>query len=277
MEKLQTVPVLKWVGGKRQLLEAFAPLLPEKIPSYCEPFFGGGAVLFSLQPHKAHINDINNELIQCYCTIRDCVDELIDELRKYRNEADFFYSVRNLDRDRAKYESLSNIERAARLLYLNKTCYSGLYRVNSAGEFNTPFGKYKNPNIVNEQALRAVSQYFNAADITFTSTDYSEVLRNVGKDTFVYLDPPYDPISTTANFTSYSKEGFGKEEQIRLRECCDELNSRGIRFMLSNSATPFIKEQYSHYNQTIVFAKRAINSVGTKRGKVDEIVIRNYD
>lgn len=277
MEKLQTVPVLKWVGGKRQLLDAFAPLLPEKIPSYCEPFFGGGAVLFSLQPHKAHINDINNELIQCYCTIRDCVDELIDELRKYRNEADFFYSVRNLDRDRAKYESLSDIERAARLLYLNKTCYSGLYRVNSAGEFNTPFGKYKNPNIVNEQALRAVSQYFNAADITFTSTDYSEVLRNVGKDTFVYLDPPYDPISTTANFTSYSKEGFGKEEQIRLRECCDELNSRGIRFMLSNSATPFIKEQYSHYNQTIVFAKRAINSVGTKRGKVDEIVIRNYD
>lgn len=149
--------------------------------------------------------------------------------------------------------------------------------MNSAGEFNTPFGKYKNPNIVNEQALRAVSQYFNTADITFTSTDYSEVLRDVGKDTFVYLDPPYDPISTTANFTSYSKEGFGKEEQIRLRECCDELNSRGIRFMLSNSATPFIKEQYSHYNQTIVFAKRAINSVGTKRGKVDEIVIRNYD
>lgn len=237
----------------------------------------GGAVLFSLQPNKAHINDINSELIQCYCTIRDCVDELINELRKYRNEADFFYLVRNLDRDRSKYESLSNIERAARLLYLNKTCYSGLYRVNSAGEFNTPFGKYKNPNIVNEQALRAVSQYFNTADITFTSTDYSEVLRNVEKDTFVYLDPPYDPISTTANFTSYSKEGFGKEEQIRLRECCDALNSRGIRFMLSNSATPFIKEQYSQYNQTIVFAKRAINSVGTKRGKVDEIVIRNYD
>lgn len=277
MEKLQIAPVLKWVGGKRQLLDAFAPLLPEKISSYCEPFFGGGAVLFSLQPSKAHINDINSELIQCYCTIRDCVDELINELRKYRNEADFFYSVRNLDRDRSMYESLSDIERAARLLYLNKTCYSGLYRVNSAGEFNTPFGKYKNPNIVNEQALRAVSQYFNTADITFTSTDYSEVLRNVEKDTFVYLDPPYDPISTTANFTSYSKEGFGKDEQIRLRECCDELNSRGIRFMLSNSATPFIKEQYSQYNQTIVFAKRAINSVGTKRGKVDEIVIRNYD
>ncbi len=162
-------------------------------------------------------------------------------------------------------------------MYLNKTCYNGLHRVNNAGEFNSPFGNYRNPNIVNEPVLRAVNAYFNTAKVTFSSLDYAEVLKNIGKETFVYLDPPYDSVSETSNFTGYSKRGFSKEEQIRLKENCDELNMRGIKFMLSNSATPFILDLYSEYKITIVQAKRAINSNASKRGDVDEVVVRNYE
>lgn len=270
-------PVLKWVGGKRQLIETFSPLLPKKITSYCEPFVGGAALLFHLQPNVAYVNDINKDLMCVYTIIKSHVDELIEELKKYKNEADFFYSVRDWDRDKKKYDSLSEVERAARILYLNKTCYNGLYRVNNAGEFNSPFGSYRNPNIVNEPVLRAVSAYFNAATIHFSSLDYAEVLAGIKKETFVYLDPPYDPVSETSSFTGYSKGGFSREEQIKLRKCCDDLNSRGIRFMLSNSATSFILEQYASYNIKVVQAKRIINSVGSKRGDVDEIVVRNYE
>ena len=270
-------PVLKWVGGKRQLIETFSPLLPKRITSYCEPFVGGGALLFHLQPNTAYVNDINKDLIGVYSVIKQNVDGLIEELKKHKNEADYFYSVRNWDRDKEKYQSLSDVEKAARILYLNKTCYNGLYRVNNAGEFNSPYGYYRNPNIVNAPVLRAVSAYFNAADIHFSSIDYSEVLSSIKKGTFVYIDPPYDPVSETASFTGYAKGGFSKNEQIRLRHCCDELNRRGIKFMLSNSATPFIMEQYAGYNITVVQAKRAVNSVGSKRGGVDEVVVRNYE
>lgn len=269
-------PVLKWVGGKRQLIETFKPLLPKRITTYCEPFVGGGALLFHIQPKTAYINDINTDLICVYKVIKDSVDALIEELKSYKNESDFFYSVRDWDRDRKKYSSLSEVEKAARILYLNKTCYNGLYRVNNAGEFNSPFGNYRNPNIVNEPVLRAVSSYFNAAKIHFSSVDYAEVLAGVKRGTFVYLDPPYDPVSETSNFTGYSKGGFSKEDQIRLRESCDELNRRKINFMLSNSNTEFIKEQYKGYNITVVQAKRAVNSIGSKRGDVKEIVVRNY-
>ena len=270
-------PVLKWVGGKRQLIETFSPLLPKRITSHCEPFVGGGALLFHLQPNTAYVNDINKDLIGVYAVIKQNVDGLIEELKKHKNEADYFYSVRNWDRDKEKYQSLSDVEKAARILYLNKTCYNGLYRVNNAGEFNSPYGYYRNPNIVNAPVLRAVSAYFNAADIHFSSIDYSEVLSSIKKGTFVYIDPPYDPVSETASFTGYAKGGFSKNEQIRLRQCCDELNRRGIKFMLSNSATPFIMEQYAGYNITVVQAKRAVNSVGSKRGGVDEVVVRNYE
>lgn len=269
-------PVLKWVGGKRQLLETFLPLLPARITSYCEPFVGGGALLFHLQPETAYVNDINENLILVYTVIRDNVEELIQELKKYRNEKDFFYSVRNWDRDREKYDSLSEVERAARILYLNKTCYNGLYRVNSAGEFNSPFGSYRNPNIVNEPVLRAVSAYFNAAAVYFSCMDYAEVLAQVKRGTFVYLDPPYDPVSVTSSFTGYAKHGFSRDDQIRLRACCDDLNRRGIQFMLSNSATPFIMDQYAMYRITVVRARRAVNSVAGRRGGVDEVVVRNY-
>ena len=270
-------PVLKWVGGKRQLIETFTPLLPNRITSYCEPFVGGGALLFHLQPNTAYVNDINSDLICVYTVIRDSVEELIEELKQYKNESDFFYAVRDWDRSPDKYASLTEVQKAARILYLNKTCYNGLYRVNNAGEFNSPFGNYKNPNIVNEPVLRAVNAYFNSATIHFSSVDYAEILGTIKKGTFVYLDPPYDPVSETASFTGYSKGGFSKQDQIRLRECCDELDKRGIKFMLSNSATAFIMEQYSAYNITTVQAKRAINSVASKRGDVDEVVVRNYE
>lgn len=270
-------PVLKWVGGKRQLLETFQPLLPNKITTYCEPFVGGGALLFHLQPKIAYINDINPELILVYTVIKENVEALIAELDKYENTAEFFYAVRDWDRDRVRYDALTDVQKAARVLYLNKTCFNGLYRVNNAGEFNSPFGNYRNPNIVNAPVLRAVSAYFNSADIHMTSKDYGEVLKSIPKGAFVYLDPPYDPVSETASFTGYSKGGFSRADQIRLRECCDDLTARGVKFMLSNSATDFVLEQYASYNITIVQAKRAVNSVASKRGDVDEVVVRNYE
>lgn len=270
-------PVLKWVGGKRQLLDTFQPLLPAKITTYCEPFVGGGALLFHLQPRTAYINDVNPELMRVYTVIKNDVDELINELMKFENTFEQFQTVRNWDRDEQYYATLSDVQKAARVLYLNKTCYNGLYRVNNAGEFNSPFGHYRNPNIVNAPVLRAVSAYFNSVDVHMSIMDYATVLSNIPKNTFVYLDPPYDPVSETSNFTGYIRGGFSRSEQIRLRECCDDLTARGIKFMLSNSATEFIMEQYSAYNITIVKAKRAVNSVASKRGDVDEVVVRNYE
>lgn len=270
-------PVLKWVGGKRQLIDDLTPLLPNKITAYCEPFVGGGALLFSLQPKIAYVNDINNELIRVYEVIKNDVEALIVALQGFKNESEYFYAVRDWDRDKAKYDLLPDVEKAARIIYLNKTCYNGLFRVNNSGEFNSPFGNYRNPNIVNAPTLRAVSSYLNAAAVHLTSVDYAEVLKVLPKDTFVYLDPPYDPVSDTSSFTGYSRGGFSRNDQIILRKCCDELDKKGIKFMLSNSATDFIKQQYSAYHITIVQAKRAINSDGTKRDKVDEVVVRNYE
>jgi DNA adenine methylase len=268
-------PILKWVGGKRQLLDSITPLLPKRISSYCEPFLGGGALLFHLQPPKAYVNDINAELMGVYQAVKDDVEALITTLEGFKNSADFFYAVRDWDRYRESYAAIPPIKRAARIIYLNKTCYNGLFRVNSAGEFNSPFGHYSNPNIVNAPLLRSVSAYLNSADVTLTSLDYAEALSGLPKDSFVYMDPPYDPLSETS-FIGYSKGGFTKEEQIRLRKCCDTLNAKGIKFMLSNSATDFIKEQYAAYNITILRAKRVINSDSTKRGAVEEVVVRNY-
>lgn len=271
------LPVVKWVGGKRQLLEALRPLLPKRYSVYCEPFLGGGALLFDLQPERARVNDVNSELVNVYEVIRDSVEALIEDLSGHRNEGEYYYAVRDWDRDPKKYASLSAVQRASRIIFLNKTCYNGLFRVNNAGEFNTPFGSYKNPNIVNAATLRAVSGYFQEADIQFSSADYSVVLESLPKNSFVYLDPPYFPISETANFTGYTKGGFGREEQIRLKEYCDALTRRGIVFMLSNSAAEFVAGLFAEYRIDVIRARRAINSVSTKRGDVDEIVVRNYD
>ena len=270
-------PVLKWVGGKRQLLESLTPLLPKNITTYCEPFVGGGSLLFNLQPKTVFVNDINRELIGVYRVIKDNVEELISELQTFKNESDYFYDVRDWDRNKTMYEARTAVEKAARILYLNKTCFNGLFRVNNAGEFNSPFGNYRNPNIVNAPTLRAVNAYLNSATVHITSNDYADALKELPKNTFVYIDPPYDPVSDTANFTGYSRGGFSRADQIGLRTACDEFNAKGIKFMLSNSATDFIKEQYSAYNITLVKAKRMINSNSNKRGEVDEVVVRNYE
>lgn len=269
-------PVLKWAGGKRQLLDEILPLLPWRISTYCEPFLGGGAVLFARRPEHAIVNDLNGDLMLVYEVIRDDVQSLIDLLQTHENTPEYFYRMRDLDRDKEAYQKLSGLEKASRMIYLNKTCFNGLFRVNASGEFNTPFGRYKKPNIVNEPVLRAVSQYLSSADIQMYSEDFAATLQRVPDGGFAYLDPPYDPISDTASFTGYNKSGFGREEQIHLKECCDALTERGVKFLLSNSATDFIRALYGAYCVQTVYAKRAVNADAGKRGAVEEVLIRNY-
>lgn len=269
-------PVVKWVGGKRQLLPQILPLIPKRMTAYCEPFLGGGAVLFALQPKRALVNDLNQDLITVYRVIKEDADALIEHLSRHENTPEYFYRIRDLDRDKEAYAALSDVEKASRLLYLNKTCYNGLFRVNASGAFNSPYGHYRRPNIVNEQTIRGVSRYFNSCDITFFSGDFASVLEQVPKGGFVYLDPPYDPVSDTASFTGYNRGGFGRDEQVRLKECCDALTARGVKFLLSNSATPFIRELYGSYRVSIVQARRAVNSVASRRGAIEEVLVRNY-
>lgn len=270
------MPFLKWVGGKRQLMSEIEPLMPSKISTYYEPFIGGGAVFLNQQPKKAVINDYNAELINVYKVVRDNVDELIEDLAKHKNESDYFYSIRMQDRQEG-FDQLSELKRASRVIYLNKTCFNGLYRVNSSGEFNTPFGRYKSPNIVNETVLRAVSNYLNNNDVKLLSGDFENALKGIRKGAFVYLDPPYDPVSKSSNFTGYIEGGFDSDQQERLRDVCIKLNDKGVNFLLSNSATPFIKDLYKDFEIIEVDAKRHINSVASKRGSVAEVLVRNYE
>ena len=272
------IPFLKWVGGKRQLLPEIKNRLPKNISNslYYEPFIGGGALFFDLQPKCAVINDYNEELINVYKVIKNNPDELIEDLKKHQNTAEYFYKIRAIDRQ-PLFHNLTDIERASRIIYLNKTCYNGLYRVNNAGEFNSPFGKYKNPNIVNEPVIKAVSKYLNSARIQIFNRDYETVLKDIPANSFVYLDPPYHPISESSNFTGYIQGGWDEKAQIRLRNVCDQLNHKGIKFLLSNSASGFIKEIYSQYHIHIVQANRAVNSDASKRGQIDEFLICNYE
>lgn len=269
------MPFLKWVGGKRQLMGDIEPLLPTKISTYYEPFIGGGAVFLNQQPKKAVINDYNAELINVYEVVRDDVEALIQDLATHQNESEYFYSIRVQDRQEG-FDQLSALKRASRVIYLNKTCFNGLYRVNSSGEFNTPFGRYKSPNIINETVLRAVSNYLQSNDIQLLSGDFEEALKGARRGSFVYLDPPYDPISKSSNFTGYVEGGFGTDQQERLRDVCLRLDQKGVRFLLSNSATPLIKSLYKDFEIIEVGAKRQINSVASKRGEVTEVLVRNY-
>lgn len=271
-------PILKWVGGKRQLLDSIEPLIP-KCSTYYEPFIGGGAVLFCRQPDKAVINDSNPELINVYLTIKNEPEALIEKLKEHKanNSEDYFYSIRALDRDKEAFEKMTNVEGAARIIYLNKTCYNGLFRVNSAGEFNSPWGRYKNPNITNETTIRALHTYFNKANIVIKCGDYREALKGIRKGAFVYFDPPYMPISPSASFTGYTAGGFGEQEQIALKKQCDALHAKGIKFLLSNSFCPFIEELYQDYIIEHVNAKRVINANPRKRGEIKEVLVRNYE
>jgi DNA adenine methylase len=275
--KLAT-PFLKWVGGKRQLIEQIKPCLPKDISKlkYIEPFLGGGAMYFHLQKKHAVINDANSDLILAYHVVKDHLNELIDSLKKHENTASYFYKIRELDRLDG-FNKLSNIERASRLIYLNKTCFNGLYRVNNSGEFNSPFGHYKNPNIVNEPVLKAVSSFLHDADVQILNVDYAVAASLADDKTFVYLDPPYHPVSNGSSFTGYVQGGWREEEQVRLKETCDELNEKGVKFLLSNSSSKFILDLYKNYSISTVRANRAINSIGDGRGAIDEVLIRNYE
>ncbi|MCC8167620.1 MAG: DNA adenine methylase [Planctomycetes bacterium] len=269
-------PVLKWAGGKRQLLAAILPLVPDRFDFYAEPFLGGGAVLFRLRPDRAVVSDANAELVNLYTVIRNDVDALIGALRCHRNEAAYYYSVRNIDRNPAAFVELTPVERASRTLYLNKHCYNGLYRVNRRGQFNTPFGRYRNPTIAGADELRAISAYLRKADIDIRRGDYADVCAALPAGTFVYLDPPYYPVSGTANFTAYTAGGFGRAEQERLKLVCDDLDRRSVRFLLSNSSDEFILDLYRNYRVDVVQARRPVNSAAGGRGAVDEVLVRNY-
>jgi DNA adenine methylase len=274
-ENVSLQPFLKWAGGKRQLINHLRKYMPEDFDTYFEPFIGGGALFFDIKPQKAVINDINPEILNCYNVIREHTDELIADLSQHRNEKDYYYEMRELDRTQ-KYNELTPVQRASRIIYLNKTCYNGLFRVNSRGQFNVPFGRYKNPRYLNEPLLRAINQYLNRADVKILNVDFEEALNEAQKGDFVYLDPPYDPLSDTSSFTSYSSQSFNKTEQERLYRVFHDLDRRGCRVMLSNSATDFITELYGNYQIVIVPANRAINSVSSGRGKINEVLVLNY-
>ncbi len=270
-------PYLKWAGGKRQLMSEIQRYIPRKYATYYEPFVGAGAVLFSIQPPRAVINDYNEQLIVTYMAIRDDIDTLIELLRQHKQNTceAYFYKLRSLDRDTEAFASLPAVQKAARLIYLNKTCFNGLYRVNMQGLFNVPYGRYKNPAIFDEESLRAVSRYLNENDITIQNGDFAQSVEDADNQAFVYFDPPYHS-PDKSNFTGYQAGGFGEEEQLRLRDTFAMLSGRGTKCLLSNADTPFIRKLYKGFSIKRVKASRAINANAGGRGPVDEVLIKNW-
>ncbi|SEP83782.1 DNA adenine methylase [Ignavigranum ruoffiae] len=272
-------PFTKWTGGKRQLLHVLRKNIPEHFNTYYEPFIGGGSFFFDLAPKNAVINDLNSDLMLCYSVIKDEVVKLIEVLKQHEinNSKEYYLNIREADRD-GRYEQMTNVEKAARLIYMLRVDFNGLYRVNSKGQFNVPYGKYKNPKILNKELLFKINEYLNSAHVIIKNEEFFKAVESVKKDDFVYFDPPYVPISDSSYFTSYTKDGFGVEEQKKLRDVFVELDSRGAFVMLSNSSHPFVHELYSKYKDTtlIVGANRMINSVASRRGKVEEVIIKNY-
>ena len=268
-------PIVKWVGSKKRLVDTLISLLPKHYDTYCEPFVGGGSLLFALEPKKAWINDINQDLMLMYEYIKSDLDKIKAILDKFENTEECFYEVRAWDRDE-NYKSRPAIERVARLLYLNRTCYNGLYRVNSKGYFNAPFGFYKNPKLLNMENAQLVSEYLKNNDVKITSLDFSDVISNVKKDSFVYLDPPYLRLEKKNSFTSYDINGFNIDDHNALFECCKYLDQKGIKFMLSNSMTNDVLKIFSCFSITEVKTKRIIASNVNSRGEISEVVIRNY-
>jgi DNA adenine methylase len=264
-------PILKWAGGKWRLMPAlerhFPPL--DRVHRYFEPFVGGAAVFFHLQHPCSFLSDSNDELINVYAVVRDHLDELVLALNKHVSEAEHYYRMRAWDT-----ALLSPVDRAARLIYLNKTCYNGLYRVNSAGQFNVPFGRYRNPTICDAPNLRAASRALRHA--TLRVADHEAALDGASAGDFVYFDPPYQPISKTASFTSYTHARFDAAEQERLARTYTRLHRAGCYLVLSNSDTPLIRDLYAGFRVETVSANRAINCKAGGRGRVSELVIVNY-
>jgi len=273
-------PFVKWAGGKRQLLPILSQHIPKKFDSYFEPFLGGGAVLFHLISENpkltCFVSDLNSALILSYVTIRDRVEDLILSLENhsknyFKNPKQYYYKVR-------ESSPKNQIDKVSRLIFLNKTCFNGLYRVNSKGEFNVPLGKYSNPNIVNKENLLAVSHAIQSKNISIKCQDFTKALEIAQENDFVYLDPPYQPISHTAKFTSYTNDNFDYEDQERLFVEFEKLDSKGCRVMLSNSKSKEVLDLFSSYSNNIIEinSNRFINSDSKKRTGHSELLIKNY-
>ena len=265
-------PFLKWVGGKGQLLGQMQPLLPPAFRRYYEPFVGSAALFFHLRPPGATLTDVNEELIDCYLAVQKHVEEVIEALKRHEYEEGYFYRVRAIDP-----RTLPLPARAARTIYLNKTGFNGLYRVNRAGRFNVPFGRYVNPGFRAEESLanlRACARALRSVKIVVR--DFGEVARHARAGDFVYFDPPYVPVSTTSDFTSYVPGGFGAADQERLAAVFARLAAKGAHVMLSNSDTPAVRSLYARFRIDRVMASRSINSKITRRGKVGEVVVRSF-
>ena len=271
-------PFVKWAGGKRQIIDKLKQYIPDEFNTYYEPFVGGGALLFELSPKNAVINDSNKELINVYSVL--CNEEKFKKMCSVLNSyeanhsEEFFYELRNKDRNKKTFNRLSDYTRAARTIYLNKACFNGLYRVNSKDEFNVPFGKKTKVNTYDGSNLITVSNYLTMNNVKIQCVDFEESVKTAKKGDFVYFDPPYD--SDTATFNSYTEEGFGKDEQRRLATVFKDLDERGVYVMLSNHNTILVKELYKDYHIYVIEAKRNINSNGKKRGKVEEVIITNF-
>jgi|SRR3989304_755530 len=268
-------PFIKWAGGKRQLTSQLLRYSPINFDDYYEPFLGGGALFFKLsilgKIKHAHLNDSIKILIDAYKTVKEKPKDLIEELKsgKYKNEKDIFYAMR-------KEQPLDLVKATARFIYLNKTAFNGLYRVNSKGEFNVPYGKYKNPKILDEQNILAVSKALQKDELT--NVDFEQAVVSAKAGDFVYFDPPYQPLSKTSSFTSYTKEDFTKKDQERLAKTFTKLHNKGCFVMLSNSHTPLILDLYKDFLPNIqpVLATRMINCKAEGRGKIKEVIITNY-
>jgi len=266
---------VKWAGGKKQLISQFKRFFPKKINRYIEPFVGGGAVVFYIiknhKPKEVIVSDINEELMNAYKVIKKNPERLIKLLKKYKKKhnKEEYYQIRAED---TKF--LSSLIRAGRFIYLNKTCFNGLYRVNSKGQFNVPMGSYKNPSIVMEKELKEISKFLKKVKLKVMS--FEEVLKIAKRGDFIYLDPPYYPLKKGKSFTTYTKDNFLEKEQEQLAEVFNKLNKKGCKVMLSNSDTKFIKDLYKDYKINFVKARRMINCEGSGRGKIKEIVVTNY-
>lgn len=276
---LKGKPFVKWAGGKRQILDKLIKYVPEDFNTYYEPFVGGGALFFELSPKNAVINDSNEELINVFRCIKDeeKLTKMCNELNHHEanHSEEYYYKIRNIDRDKNKFNRLSDYKRAARTIYLNKACFNGLYRVNSKGEFNVPFGKKLKVNTYEGQNIGIIHAYLNFNNVKILSIDFEEAVKDAKEGDFIYFDPPYD--SDTYTFNSYTEDGFSKDEQIRLSNVFKNLSDRGCYVMLSNHNTILINELYKDFYIHKITAKRNINSNGKKRGKVEEVIITNYE
>ncbi|MDH3202284.1 MAG: DNA adenine methylase [Myxococcales bacterium] len=271
----EAAPFVKWAGGKGRLLSQLRPLLPAGIARmrHVEPFVGGGALFFARLPERALLTDINPALVATYAAIRDDVQSVIEGLRALatRHSKESYYQVRERYNQGRR---LSTSKRAAMFIYLNKTCFNGLHRVNRKGEFNVPVGSYKDPRILNENGLYAASHALRGAKLECSG--FESLLEKAKPGDFVYFDPPYEPVSDTASFTAYARGGFSREDQTRLRDVYRALDRRGCKLMLSNSDVPVIRKLYLDFRIDTVAAPRAINCNAKKRGNVIELVVRNY-